>query len=329
MSGSGNHVGESGLSRPKAAAPMAALGLLAATGIVCGAVALRNPATVTALERNASVAPGPATAASSPSSGPRGDKGAASAPAPAAAASAPAGAPAGTEPEPPPKAEPARAQPAEIERAQATGSAALGTLAERYPDDPVVLRELALAQAREKASTAALLTAKRLFEIAPEETGNDELRQFILRAANGAPDIAVTALDLMAKHMGSRGPDLLYEVVTAPRFGDYPRDSASKLLIESSVRQLASPALIIADDLRRVTGCPTKPLIARAREEGDLRALHYIKQLLAPYRCGTFRTRNCIRCGGMHKDLRAAASAIEKRKNDKAAAAPAASSAAP
>ncbi|WP_437668667.1 hypothetical protein [Sorangium sp. So ce131] len=303
---------------------MAALGLLAATGIVCGAVALRSPAAVTALERDAIAAPGPATA-TAPSSGARGDKGAASAPAPAAAASAPAG----EEPEPPAKAEPARAQPAEIEKAQAAGSAALGALAQRYPDDPAVLRELALAQAREKASTAALLTAKRLFEVAPEATENDELKQFILRAANGTPDVAVTALDLMAKHMGSRGPDLLYEVVTAPKFGDYPRDSASKLLLEGSVRQLASPALVIADDLRRLTECPPKPLIARAREEGDLRALHYIKQLLTPQRCGVFRTRKCIKCGGLHKDLRAAASAIEKRKNDKAAAAPAASSAAP
>ncbi|MGK3962179.1 hypothetical protein WMF38_54885 [Sorangium sp. So ce118] len=316
MSGSGSQVDESGLNRPKAAASLAALGLLAATGLICGAVALRNPAAVTALERGAGVTRRPAAPAAM-SSGER-----ARAPAPE-----PATAPAPAEPEVPAKTEPARAQPAEIESAQAAGSAALGALAQRYPEDPAVLRALALAQGREKAVAAALLTTKRLFELAPEETGNDELRQFLLRTANGVPDVALTALDLMAKHMGSRGPDLLYEVVTAPKFGDWIRDNASRLLLESSVRELATPALLIADDLRRSTECPTKALIARAREEGDVRSLHYIKSLLTPQRCGRFR--RCLKCGAVTKDLRAAAGVIEKRKNEKPAAAPPASSAAP
>ncbi|XYH92574.1 hypothetical protein ACMHYB_32440 [Sorangium sp. So ce1128] len=314
MSGSGSQVGESGLNRPKAAASLAALGLLAATGLVCGAVALRNPAAVTALERGVGVTRRPAAPAAMSS----GDRAKAPAPEPT---TAPA------EPEVPAKAEPARAQPAEIEGAQAAGSAALSSLAQRYPEDPAVLRALALAQGREKATAAALLTAKRLFEIAPEETGNDELKQFLLRVANGPPDVALTALDLMAKHMGSRGPDLLYEVITAPKFGDWIRDNASRLLLDSSVRQLATPALLVADDLRRLTECPTKALIARAREEGDVRALHYIKSLLTPQRCG--RIRRCIKCGSIAKELRATASVIEKRKNEKPAAAPPAASAAP
>ncbi len=321
MSGSGSHVDEPGpgLGRPKAAAPLAALGLLAATGLVCGAVALRNPTAVTVLEGELSGARRPV-----PTAAPSGS-GRASVPAPEpAAAIEPA------EPEAPAKAEPARAQPAELERAQATGVAALGALAQRYPEDPAVLRALALAQGREKATVAAaLLTAKRLFEIAPEETGNDELKQLILRAANGTPDVALTALDLMAKHMGSRGPDLLYEVVTAPKFGDWPRDHASTLLLDSSVRQLASPALLVADDLRRLTGCPTKALIARMREEGDVRSLHYIKQLLTPQRCAGQRARRCIKCGAIAKELRATAGVIERRKNDKAAATPPAATPAP
>ncbi|WP_437322526.1 hypothetical protein [Sorangium sp. So ce381] len=319
MSGSVSHVGESGLGRPKTAATLAALGLLAATGLVCGAVALRDPTVVTALERDAGASPAPSPAAA-PSSSVRESS---SAPAPEPA---PALAPA--EPEAPAKAPPARAQAAELESAQAAGSAALGSLAQRYPEDPAVLRALAVAQAREKAMAAALLTAQRLFEFAPEEAGNDELKQIILRAANGTPDLALTAFDLMAKHMGSRGPDLLYEVVTAPKFGDWPRDHASTRLIESSVRQLASPALLVADDLRRLTDCPTKAMLARVREEGDIRALHYIKALGTPQPCRGHRTRKCLRCGPLQKELRATASAIEKRRNDKAAAAPPAASAA-
>ncbi|WP_437283349.1 hypothetical protein WME90_23060 [Sorangium sp. So ce375] len=320
-----SHVGESGLGRPKAAATLAALGLLAATGLICGAVTLRDPAVVTALERGPETPRGPSTAAAPSGSGSGSDSGRDSSSAPAPE---PAAALASAEPEAPAKPAPARAQAAELESAQAAGSAALGALAQRYPEDPAVLRALALAQGREKALAAALVTAKRLFEIAPEEAGNDEFKQLVLRAANGTPDVALTAFDLMSKHMGSRGPDLLYEVVTAPKFGDWPRDHASTLLIESSVRQLASPALIVADDLRRLTDCPTKAMIARAREEGDIRALHYIKALGTPQRCGVLRMRKCLKCGPLQKELRAAASVIEKRKNDKAAAAPPAASAA-
>jgi hypothetical protein len=318
MSGSGSQAGESGRNRPKTAATLAALGLVAATGLICGAVALRNPATVVAREHRRGVAPTAAAVAGTGSA--RGDD----APDPEPRATA-------AEPEAPPaRTEPARAQATELENAEAAGIAALRALVERYPEDPPVVRALALAQGREKAFADALSTTKRLFEIAPEETGNDQVEQLILRIANGPPDVALTALDLMAKHMGSRGPDLLYEVVTGARFGDYPRDHASRLLHESSVRQLASPALIIADDLRRLSGCPTKAQLATARREGDVRALHYVKHWLTPHRCATNRRRTCIKCGSLHKDLRAAASAIEKRRNEKAAAsasAPAASAA--
>ncbi|WP_438013489.1 hypothetical protein WMF18_21360 [Sorangium sp. So ce315] len=310
------------MNRPKAAASLAALGLLTATAVVCGAVALRDPAAVATLEGGAVVTQRPAAPAAEVSSGERA-AGPAPAPTPEPTATAP------EEPEVPAKAEPSRARPAELESALAGGSAALGALAQRYPEDPAVLRALALAQGREKAQAAALTSAKRLFELAPEEIGNDELKQLILRIANGPPDVALTALDLMAKHMGSRGPDLLYEVMTAPKFGDWIRDNASKLMLDSSVRQRATPALLVADDLRRLTECPTSALIARAREEGDVRSLHYIKGHLTPQRCANSRKRRCLKCASVAKELRAAANVIEKRKNEKPAAAPPAASAAP
>ncbi|MGK3993186.1 hypothetical protein [Sorangium sp. So ce1024] len=314
------------MNRPRAAASLAALGLLTATAIVCGAVVLRDPATVTTLEQDPVVTRRPATPAVAVSSG---ERAAGPAPEPAPASAPEPTTPAPEEPEAPAKTEPARAQPAELESARAEGgSAALGALAQRYPEDPAVLRALALAQGREKGHAAALSTTKRLFELAPEEIGNDEIKQLLLRIANGPPDVALTALDLMAKHMGSRGPDLLYEVMTAPKFGDWIRDNASKLMLDSNVRQLATPALLVADDLRRLTDCPSSALIARAREAGDVRALHYIKAHLTPQRCANSRKRRCLKCASVAKELRAAANVIEKRKNEKAAAAsPAASTA--
>lgn len=315
MSGSGSQAGESGRNRPKTAATLAALGLVAATGLICGAVALRNPATVVTPDHGGGVAPVAASAAAAAATdGGRND---APDPEPSATAAEPEASPA--------KTEPARAQARELEAAEAAGIPALVALAERYPEDPPVLRALALAQGREREFAAALVTAKRLIEIAPEETRNSDVEQLVLRIANGPPDVALTALDMMAKHMGSRGPDLLYEVVTGARFGDYPKDHASKLLLESSVRQLATPALIIADDLRRLSGCPTKAQLATARRDGDVRALHFVKYWLTPHRCATNKKRTCIKCGSLHKELRAAANAIERRRQEKAAAAASAS----
>jgi hypothetical protein len=291
-------------------AVFAGLGLFATSVVICAAVKLRSPSVVAALEQ-------PARAESK-----------------AAPASAPSGTLAtkttkATKPSAAPDAAPVLAPATELERAQAGGLASLVSLSQRYPNDPAVLRALVLAHGRERAYMAAVQAAKRLFELAPEETGNEDIRQLILRSANATPDVAVAALDLMAKGMGSRGPDMLYEVITVPQFGDYPRDKASKLLLDDAVRQLASPALLVADDLRRTTTCPAKPLLERAGAQGDLRARQHLKALLVPQRCGLLGFRKCLKCGSLQKDIRATVNAIEKRRNDSEAASSAPASSKP
>lgn len=273
----------------------AGAGLLATTIVIGLAVKLRNPTVIAALEA------APTESAGAPRPASPGGSSAAKGAEPGAAAT---------------KAAPVHASPAEIERAQAGGLAALVSLSQRYPNDPALLAALVLAHGRERAYMAAMQATKRLFELAPDKTGNDDIRQLILRSANSTPDVAAVALELMARNMGSRGPDMLYEVVTVPQFGDYPKDKASKLLLDSGVRQNASPALVVADDLRRSTACPTKALIVKAGEQGDMRARQYLKQLLIPQRCGLLGFRNCLKCGPLQKDIRAAVAVIEKRRSD-------------
>ncbi|EYF07347.1 Flagellar assembly protein FliH [Chondromyces apiculatus DSM 436] len=272
-------------------AALATTGLVATIIIVCGAVALRSPDAVQALE----VVPPPASA--SPETPPS------------------AGEASGAErtPEPPPRI---TATPEELEAAQAAGVPALAALLERFPKDPTVLRALALTQGRERSSLmAALTTLKRLFELAPTEAANAELRPLLLRAANATPDLAAVTFDLLAKRMGSHGPDLLYEIAINPGMGKHPVERANTLLAEEGVRSLASKALLVADDLRRMKRCPTKPLIDRARQQGDVRALHYLNPIKKPVKCGFLNLSRCTPCSSVYAETVAAIQEIELRRD--------------
>jgi hypothetical protein len=140
-------------------------------------------------------------------------------------------------------------------------------------------------------------------------------------AANAKPEAAALAFELMAKSMGSRGPDLLYDLASAPSVGKLPKDRAEKLLKDAAVKSLATPALLIANELRTTSGCGRKPLFPRAAKDGDGRALGLLKPLLVTNGCssGGFLGKlvgdrsDCFRCLGNRADLRDAVEVIEKR----------------
>jgi hypothetical protein len=180
-----------------------------------------------------------------------------------------------------------------------------------------VLKALLLAHARDKdTSIKAVSIARRLVEITPAEATDPDLRQVVLRAANGPPDVSSAAFELMSRSLGSVGPDLLYDLLTAERIGKLPQARAEKLLLDPEVRKLASPALLMAHELRRTVGqCASKDIIARARQHGDARSLHYLRQLLGTYKCGPLNFRTCTRCPAMVNDAGAAIRAIEARRN--------------
>ena len=275
-----------------AAALLAAAGLAAATALVGGALLVRSSASVAALEGPAGSSRGEPPSAGAPPSG--------SAPSSASAA-----------PE-----TPVEASPADLDAARVKGLAALTALAARHPGDPAVLKALLLAQARDKdPSLAALTVARRLLELAPAEATDPDLHQLVLRAANGPPDVAAGAFELMSHKMGSTGPDLLYNLLTAEKMGKFPLERAEKLLLDPEVRKLASPALLVAHDLRRtIRHCASKDIIARARQQGDARSLHYLRQLLGTYKCGAFNLGTCTRCPAVLHDAGAALKAIEARR---------------
>lgn len=245
------------LPAPLRAVPMPAL--LAWSGIgaigvaVFLSIAVRSPSAIEALEEAAALEP---TAAVSGS----------------ASGSAASGAATAT---PPPTATASRA---ELDAAGMAGVEAIAALAQRFPEDPAVIEALFLAEARDKKSYgAAVRVARRLVDLKPDAAANDEVRRALVTIANGPTDTAVVALDLMATELGQRGAEMLFEVASGNVL--LSKTKAAALLADPAVKRHATPALIIANELRASLPCARKALLARARADADARSLPYLKPL--------------------------------------------------
>jgi hypothetical protein len=126
-----------------------------------------------------------------------------------------------------------------------------------------------------------MAVASRLFEAAPESTADQELRFLVKKAASVPGDASKLAFEAMTEHMGSAGPDLLYDLML-----NDPKTTrqAQALLATQAVRQRATPALGVAYELRLATTCAAKvPLLNRVAELGDERSI----ALLAPLATGS------------------------------------------
>jgi len=224
-----------------------------------------------------------------------------SAAAPASSGPAPA-------PDPPPVSSAssavAHAPTDELARAVALGTDGLIPLAETYPKDPAVLKPLVMAFASRSTSLAdAMSVATRLFDAAPESTADTDLRFLVKKAASVPGQASKLAIDAMTDHMGSAGPDLLYELM----LNDVKTTKqAQALLATPAIRQRESPALAAAYDLRLASTCVAKvPLLKRVAELGDDRAI----AILAPLATGAKKG-----CGKRKKEPCPAPCADEAKK---------------
>lgn len=199
-------------------------------------------------------------------------------------------------------AEPARTKPQEppsrasddaLAAAMAKGIEGLLPLSEKHPEDPRVLEPLVLAFAARATSLAdAMHTAKRLFAVAPERVSDEDLRYLVRRAATTPGDASKIAYELMTQHMGSAGPDLLYELLGVAK----AKEKARELLATPEVRNNSSPALRIAYDLRTAESCAARlPLLERASQLGDARSISILSPLSTGTKtgCGRWRRNPC------------------------------------
>jgi len=179
-----------------------------------------------------------------------------------------------------------RASEEDLRTATAQGLDGWLRLAERYPTDARVLRALVLAHASRAAELGdAMIVARRLFEVAPEEAKSVDLQYLVQRAAETPGPTAELGWKLLAENMGTYGPDVLYGLtLTKSKLSE----RAEHLLGDASVRKRVSPALAIAHELRSAPSCASRlPLLSRAIEAGDERSLAVLGGL------STGTTRGC------------------------------------
>jgi serine/threonine protein kinase len=183
----------------------------------------------------------------------------------------------------------------ELTAANAKGIPGLLPLAERYPEDPEVLRPLLYAFASRATGLAdAMATAGRLLKVAPEDARDSDLRYLVRKAATSPGEASRIAFELMSDSMGTTGPDLLYDLFVAePRVAR----QAELLLNSPKVQMHFSPALAVAYDLRRASTCASRvALLARAAALGDRRSVAILSPLSASSKrgCGRFKRSPCL-----------------------------------
>ena len=194
---------------------------------------------------------------------------------------------------------PPEASPAELDAAKDV--AAAEALTRKYPDDVKTASHLVRVELAEKQYARAVLGIEALSSKDPRVAAAKEIREGLVEAVvSDASD--QTFVLLASPKLGSDGPDVLYDVSTAPQMPVPQQKRAEGLLGEQAIRERASPALRVALDLRATAGMATKAactartkLLPVAKEQGDGRALLFVAPL-AKAACGYFHNAPCHPC---------------------------------
>jgi hypothetical protein len=182
----------------------------------------------------------------------------------------------------------------ELAQANIKGIAGLLPLSERYPEDPEVLRPLLyLLASRATGLSDSMSVAVRLLRVSPEDAFTSDLRYLIRKATLAPGEASKTAFNILAEHLGSVGPDILYDLwLNEPKVSK----TAEQLLLSREVQQKFSPALAIAIELRNAKSCAARlPLLERAAGLGDKRSIAVLFPLSSGSKrgCGKWKRSAC------------------------------------
>jgi hypothetical protein len=126
---------------------------------------------------------------------------------------------------------------------------------------------------------AAVEALEKMLQLAPERAGDADVRRIVLAAATSGGEASPAAFRLMSSGMGSKGPDLLYDLML-----EHPElaDRAKFRLTRYSVRRHFTPQLSIAFDLRFAATCAGRTsMLQRAHELGDQRSINVLSSLVS------------------------------------------------
>ncbi len=209
------------------------------------------------------------------------------------------------------------ASPELVSAAAALGPEALEDLSNSFPRDASLLSTLAVAYAAAGKSADALRAVRAVLAASPGAMLRDDVLQVVVvAAAAGQGGADNDAFALLEGPLGEKGVDVLIELSakTSVSGGRELRARASKALAKVDVREHASPAALIALDMKAASLCSGKrDLLARARESGDARVLTQLKLLKQTTGCGGWTRRDCWACLRKDSILDESIAAVETR----------------
>jgi serine/threonine-protein kinase len=160
-----------------------------------------------------------------------------------------------------------------------------------------VRRALVRAYSGKRAYKEAMREATALLAGDPKLASDIPLATTIRDAAlSSDKDAADEAFTLLESTMGEFGIDILYEMAFSYT-GQYPAQAkrAQKVLNKPEVHARASASTQVNIDIRAsaTAPCNIKPMLERAKENGDVQTLALLKPLAGYKRCGFAGTRTC------------------------------------
>jgi len=133
-------------------------------------------------------------------------------------------------------------------------------------------------------------------EAEPELSAEPEVARAVRRAADD-PVTRDRALELAATRLGAAGADVLFDVWSSTGAKTPATRAARKWLDSDSVRAAASPAALVALEIRDVKGCAAaRDILARVSEVGDARSQRALERWERETGCGFLSLDDCYSC---------------------------------
>ena len=211
----------------------------------------------------------------------------------------------------------------ELEAAQAELSAAhwdaaivqARNIATENPTRPEPQRILFQAHAGKGDTKGALADASQWLALDPKAQNDAQLRELVKTSASSKEDNDAAFGLLESGKMGAVGAEMLYDMAYGSGQSSSLSSRAKKSLAHGEATRNASPALMVAIDLRAAKDCESKKeLLTKAGALGDSRSLTIVEGYAKKGGCGFLGMSDCYGC--MRKDdaLEKATAALRSRQ---------------
>lgn len=184
----------------------------------------------------------------------------------------------------------------EVAFARSAGTAALEALLAKYPDDSSLVLEIAKLQFTNGDFSASVSSISRALATNPRLSDSAEVATLIWKTIQKR-ESSDAAFQLLEGPMGTRGGDILYDLLTTEGVRRDLKLRAEEHFASGRYRQRSTPALQALVGLKSATSClERRPFVELAINLGDDRFLPVLEPLQSRTGCGTDQQQDCNDC---------------------------------